>query len=307
MSAPLTQFLSLLSDRAATAVAAAATRLAAVHLGAGPPICATLWSADFGVTCAGSLPEQDRYSLALDGGIAVGWLAWRDEASGLAGLQLDRRQALPATPAPGTTAPGTLLISLGIDAAGAKMGALAVLGEPSMGRYEPPDRAFYPIDRVLGPGDLGGNLIAPNGAMIGILTRRADGEGCVIPAATIARLVAGAQTIGSELDPGQPHGEARGWLGVQLQPAAVPRALRPLAGQNSGRRVIATVPDGPAEQAGLLAGDLLLTIAELSMVGSGAVRGFLSLRRIGETAEMVLVRGGELISLDITVGRRPRA
>ena len=41
------------------------------------------------------------------------------------------------------------------------------------------------------------------------------------------------------------------------------------------------------------------------MVGSGAVRDFLSEERIGTTAEMVLLRSGELISLNITVRERP--
>ena len=43
---------------------------------------------------------------------------------------------------------------------------------------------------------------------------------------------------------------------------------------------------------------------ELRVVG-GAVRDFLAQGRIGDTAEMILLRGGELISVDIVIARRP--
>ncbi len=352
MTTGLTELLAFLSDSAAVQVAAAARRVAAIRIGTRKHLCATLWSPDFAVTCAWSLPEQDRFLLLLDSGHAVGHLAWRDEDSGLAGIQLDTAHPLPAIPAPRPIAPDTALISVGIDDAGAPVAGLAVLLDAPAGKGNGTARIFPGIDRDAGSGDLGGPLIAPSGALVGIIARH-DGQGGpahVVPHAVVTRLIASAQApceapvhahvhelaadalfpvpradaFGHQAMNGdtdvmtlpatrpmngalyrKPPSGRRGWLGVGLQPTSVPRALRPLAGQNSGRMVIDIVPDGPADRAGLLPGDVVLTIAEHSMVGAGAVRDFLSQDRVGETAEIVLLRSGELFSLNITVSERP--
>lgn len=200
MATGLTELLGFLSDSTAARVTATARRVAAIRIGTRQHLCATLWSPDVAVACGRLLPEQDSYLLLLDSGHAVGRIVWRDEASGLAGMQLDTAHPLPTPlptptptpPGPGETEPGTLLISIGVDAAGTPVAGLAVLRGPLDGQ---PTARFPSIDRETGSGDLGGPLIAPSGALVGIVTRGCGRDGKAGPArviahAEIARLVA---------------------------------------------------------------------------------------------------------------------
>ena len=316
--------VNFLSDGAAVRVAASARRVAAVRLGAGRHLCATLWSADIAVTCSRLLPDQDSYLLLMEDGHAIVHLAWRDAATGLAGLRLAAPYPLPACPAPQPVAGDGWLISIGIDDKGQPVAGLA---EPATGAAGSPS-PWFPIEREPGIGDFGGPLIAPSGALVGILSdggAAGTGPARVIAHAEITRLVgkpsaaefaapamartgdgesrAEAAPAGSPTAAGQ--GGGSGWLGVGLQPSALSRAFAAVAGQSSGRKVFDIVPDGPADRAGLRSGDIVLSIANQSMVGDRAVRRFLSGARVGETAEIVALRGGELIRLNITVSQSP--
>ena len=57
---------------------------------------------------------------------------------------------------------------------------------------------------------------------------------------------------------------ARGWLGVALHAVAVPDALRESADQRAGMMVMSVVENGPAAQAGIVAGDILLSVDGIS-------------------------------------------
>src|SRR3989442_1489988 len=83
----------------------------------------------------------------------------------------------------------------------------------------------------------------------------AGGQVIAIPTATIERIVPLLLKDGRI---------ARGWLGVALQAVAVPDALRESAGQSSGLMVMSVVDDGPAEQAGIVAGDIILSVDGIS-------------------------------------------
>lgn len=316
MTPALTDLLPLLSDSMAGHVATAAKRLAAIRLSNGRHICATLWSSDLVVTCGDLLPEREQYVVLIEGRQMVGRMLWRDEVTSLSGLRLDTPHALPdmaAPPEAQDVGPETLLIAIGVDNTGAAVAGLAVLqhSRPESG----PGGSFPGIDRDSGPNDIGGPVIAPGGALVGIIARGGAWRGGigstrVIPYAEIAKLAAshqGRTGSGAILAPQATHrpDTPRGWLGVELQPATVPLRFRNLTGQGSGRRVTAIFPNGPACRAGMLAGDIVLTIAERSMTGSGTVRDFLSPDRIGSKVEIVLLRGDDLISLDVTVGGHP--
>jgi S1-C subfamily serine protease len=307
VGARLAKLLDFLSADTALHVAATARRVGAIRLGARQHLGATLWSSDLALTCGLSLPEQARYLLLLDQGHAIGQLLWRDRDTGLAALRLDTKFAVVDPVRPVDARVGGLFVIVGVDDTAQKVAVLAVL--QNLGAT-----GELGLDRPLGPGDSGGALIAASGALVGIVTATSAGHARVIPQEVIARLLSlsGPQSAVSlpaaawpEIDERPPDTGPRGWLGADLQPVAVPRALRQLAGQNSGRLVIDVLSDGPAEQAGLAPGDIVLSIAEHSMVGSGTLREFLAAERIGQTLEMVLLREGELVGLDIVVGIRP--
>src|SRR5439155_20499447 len=89
------------------------------------------------------------------------------------------------------------------------------------------------------------------GAFLGITTFGPRGRVLVIPAATIERVVAALAKDGTI---------SRGWLGVALQPVALPDMLQTEAGQSSGLMVMSIAEGGPAPKAGVVAGDILIAV-----------------------------------------------
>ena len=86
-------------------------------------------------------------------------------------------------------------------------------------------------------------------------------------------------------------GPPRPVLGVGIAPA------------DGGVRIASLVPNGPAAQAGLLAGDVIVELAGAPTNDPGALREVMRKRRIGELVTVVVVREGERISVDLKLAR----
>jgi S1-C subfamily serine protease len=100
---------------------------------------------------------------------------------------------------------------------------------------------------------------------------------------------------------------ARGWLGVALHPIALPDALREQAGQSSGLMVMSLVEGGPAAKAGIVAGDIVLSVNDAPATGFRRLAGELAAGSIGRKAALRVVRGGSVLSLDAVIEARPAA
>jgi S1-C subfamily serine protease len=101
---------------------------------------------------------------------------------------------------------------------------------------------------------------------------------------------------------------SRGYLGVGLQPVALPATLRQTLelAEEEGLLVVSVEAEGPAEQAGLLLGDLLLAVNGQAVGNLQAVYGHLEASAIGQPVLLHLVRGGQPMDLTATVGEQPQ-
>jgi S1-C subfamily serine protease len=101
---------------------------------------------------------------------------------------------------------------------------------------------------------------------------------------------------------------ARGYLGAGLQPVQLPAAARKGAAEkyDSGLLIVTVAPGGPAENAGLLLGDILLALNGSSVAEPVDVQAALDSESVGKTLQTVILRGGKLTNLNITIGERPR-
>ena len=117
-----------------------------------------------------------------------------------------------------------------------------------------------------------------------------------IPTATVERVLEPLLTKGRV---------ARGWLGAAVQPVLVPEALRDEAGQAQGLMVLGVTRDGPAAQAGVLMGDILVALDGAAVAGASQLAELLGPEAVGKPVELRLIRAGAVQSLSTTVGERP--
>jgi S1-C subfamily serine protease len=124
------------------------------------------------------------------------------------------------------------------------------------------------------------------------------GQVIVIPTATIERIVPLLLRDGRI---------ARGWLGVALQAVAVPDALREAADQSSGLMVMSVVEGGPAAQAGIVAGDIILSVDGTSTHRFRKIARLFGSESIGRKADLRIIRGGTVITVQTTIAERQAA
>jgi S1-C subfamily serine protease len=103
------------------------------------------------------------------------------------------------------------------------------------------------------------------------------------------------------------HGRVqRGYLGVGTQQAPLPAALAQKVGstQQAALLIITVEPGSPAEQAGLLMGDLLVSLGSQPMTDGATLRAQLGADRLGQSIPVKILRGGEPRDITITVAER---
>jgi serine protease Do len=92
---------------------------------------------------------------------------------------------------------------------------------------------------------------------------------------------------------------SRGYLGVGLQPVELPD-------HHKGLIVLSLAPDGPAAKAGVLIGDILVSLGGSAVDDTDDIQGVLELHPVGQSVEAAVLRGGVSRNITITVGERPR-
>jgi S1-C subfamily serine protease len=151
-------------------------------------------------------------------------------------------------------------------------------------------------DAALNPGNSGGPLVSSRGEVIGINTA------VIMGAQGICFAVASntAQFVLSEIIR---HGRVRrAFIGVGAQTVAVPRRYARAAeiGNDFGAMIIANEPGGPASNAGLLTGDIVVRVDGEAITGVDDLIRLLNGDRIGRAIAVEALRRGKLKSFDVT-------
>lgn len=95
------------------------------------------------------------------------------------------------------------------------------------------------------------------------------------------------------------------WLGVRV--SAAPEVLRNQLDLPEGQGAVIDLvaPDGPADKAGIVKGDLLLTFAEKPIAGPEDLAAELERHEVGETVELEIMHRGEAKTVNVTLEERP--
>jgi S1-C subfamily serine protease len=293
--------LIALSDLLAARFAAARDSVAAVRLSERSHLGAILWRQDVLVTSEQSLPARDAIDAVLPDGTSIrGKLVGRDCSTNLAVIRLERAVQAPKL-APSDPRIGTLIIAAGADSGGrpsARLGMVNAVGPEwhSMrgGRIE----ARIQLDVRLAASEEGGPAFDAAGGWLGMTTFGPRGQILVIPAATVERIAPALLASGRV---------PQGWLGVALRPVAVPDELREPAGEATGLMIMSLSPEGPAAQAGLVAGDIILSVGGTSARRLRNVLAQLGGDSIGKSVSLRLIRGGAVLTVEATITERPDA
>jgi S1-C subfamily serine protease len=290
--------LSELSNALVAHTATGANSVAALSLAEGWYLSATIWAADVLVASEQSLPRRGEFEAVAPGGsrtrvTTVG----RDPATNIAVLRSS--EALTAPPiAPGKAAAGGLVLAIGADGEGGartRLGIVNLVGaEWQSSRGGRIDEHLL-LDIRLSRSEEGGPVFDAAGGLLGISTFGPRDRVLVIPNATIERIVPSLLAHGRT---------ARGWLGLALQPVAIPDALRKEAGQSSGLMVMSIVENAPAAKAGLIAGDILLSVDGTSTQRVRDLARRLGTESIGQNADIRLIRGGGILSVQAVISER---
>jgi S1-C subfamily serine protease len=294
---PLVQFSNALVARAE----AANNAVVAIRLAHGRHITGLLWQSGIVVASEQSLPRKDEFELVAPGGAVVtAKLAGRDPSTNVAILRLTEPIAAPSIAA-GEARTGAIVLAIGADGAGgasARLGLVNLAGpEWHSSRGGLIDRRIV-LDIELARREEGGPVFDAAGHLLGISTFGPRGQVIVIPAATIERIVPQLARDGRI---------ARGWLGVALQAVAVPDALRESAEQSSGLMVMSVVEGGPAAQAGIVAGDIILSVDGTSTHRFRRLAKLFGADSIGRKAELRLIRSGTVMTVQTTIAERQAA
>ena len=181
------------------------------------------------------------------------------------------------------------------------MGIVSALGRTHLGinTFE----NFIQTDAAINPGNSGGALVDSRGRLLGINTAiysRSGGSmgiGFAIPVTTARQVVDSIVKQG---------GVVRGYIGVEPQDLTPEIAEAFQIPRREGAIIAGLVRGGPADKAGVKAGDVLIAVEGRAVKDTPSMLNLISQLEPGRTANLRFVREGREVDLPIVIGRRPK-
>ena len=180
------------------------------------------------------------------------------------------------------------------------MGIISATGRNQLGLNTYED--FIQTDAAINQGNSGGALIDAHGSLIGINTAifsqsgGSQGIGFAIPARLAAEVMQAIIANGRVI---------RGWLGVEVQPLSAEQAAE--AGLEFGQGIVVSglYREGPAWQAGLKPGDVIVSIDNVPAINGRSAMNQVARAKPGQKVNMKVLREGETMNFSAEVGVRP--
>ena len=295
----LSEELADLAERGGGSVVRVETRQRGANSG-------IVWSED-GVVVTSNQGLHRLESLRVgmpDGSVLPATLAGRDPSTDLAVLRINATGLEPAITEPAAEPVqedlrvGSIAVALARPGRSirASLGIISAVGgswrTPAGGSLE----RFLQTDLSLLPGFSGGPLLNPAGRLIGLnSTAMFKGMSIAIPAVGMQRVVS------MLLEHGRiPHG----YLGISTYPVLLSPSLHDEVGQQEGLLLIAVEEAGPADGAGLLVGDILLSVGAQRVSDLESLLASLAAERVGTMLPVSILRGGRREERTVAVGER---
>src|SRR6267378_5856175 len=264
----------------------------------GRPATGIIWGDNLVLTADHVLEQEDTIQVTGSGMTVKASIAGRDPGTDLALLRTEGLKGAPAPRGRSTQIrPGHLVIAVG------QPGELQVTvgivsglsGSFRSWRGGEVERLIQTTAELL-PGFSGGPLVDADGRVIGINSWNfGRGVSRALPVETAERVAESLRT----------HGRIRrAYLGVGAQPVRLSEILAKQVGQESGLLVVTVEPGGPAQKAGVLQGDTIVTVDNDPVRHLDDLFGKLGAFDVGSAHRLGVVRAGERKDVPITVGER---
>ena len=163
---------------------------------------------------------------------------------------------------------------------------------------------FIQTDAAINFGNSGGALVDTNGNLLGINTAiysqtgGSVGIGFAIPVSTAKSVMEAIIKTGQVV---------RGWIGIESQDITPELADSFGLARDSGAIIAGVVRNGPAHRAGIVPGDILLSVEGKPVATTADMLNLIAQLKPGQKAKMTVLRKDREASVDVTVGKRPRA
>ncbi|MGQ0639557.1 MAG: S1C family serine protease [Gemmatimonadaceae bacterium] len=294
--------LETLSADLAGAVERVGASVVAIHARRRIPSSGVIWSPGVIVTASHTLQREEDINVTLASGEKVpATLGGRDPATDIAILRFDATANAATIDAGDSLRVGQLVLALGRPgpAITAALGIVSALGGEwrtwQGGRID----KFVRLDLSIYDGFSGGPLVDGGGRVLGVNTSALSRSAALtIPAATITRVTDQLKSTGRV---------RRGYIGIAGQPVRIPDDLVKTIGlsQEVGLMVVSVDAGGPANKAGILLGDVVISFDGEAIEDPGELLAVLSGDRVGAAIEVGVIRAGRHEKLHVTVGERP--
>ena len=296
----MTSVLTNLSEALAETVEAAGPVVVRVEGRRRLSASGIIWSADGLIVTANHVVKRDEgIQVGLpDGQTVKATLVGRDPSTDLAVLSTGAAGLTPAERVTGDLHAGHLVLALGRPGrtVQATLGIISALGDSwRTGMGGQIDR-YLQTDVVMYPGFSGGPLVNAAGQVVGLNTSALmRGVSLTVPATTLDR-VAGALLA---------HGRVRrGYLGVSTQAVRLPSAVKKELDQKTGLLIVSVEPDSPADQGGITLGDTIVGLDGGRVRHHDDLLALLTGDKVDSKVPVKIVRGGEVRTVNITIGEK---
>ena len=251
-----------------------------------------VWKPGLVVTADEALADEGEVAIRLaDGTEHAAIIVGRDHTTDIALLRFEAKNTAPIALSPIGPSLGSLAVVVAAERGvpTASLGTVSLVGERWRSLRGGDIDARIELDVRLRRSHEGGLALDASGQAFGMAVlgpRRV----LTIPAATIERVAARLET----------HGRiARGYLGVGLQPVRLDDGV--------GAMVMSVDKQGPAANAGIRQGDVIVSVNNERIAGVRALVRSLGPDSVGSTVDLAIQRAGAPVNVKLTIGERPEA
>jgi len=249
----------------------------------------------------------DQIEVALaDGRKAKAHVIGSDPETDLAVIKIDLPDELPAITfgRPERAQVGDMVLAIGNPFGVGQtvtMGIISALKRDHLGlnTFE----NFIQTDAAINPGNSGGALVDVNGNLLGINSAIYSPNGGSLGIGFAISANTAKKTMEQIIQSGS---VTRGWIGAGVQELTPELAESFKLGSTEGLLITEVTPDGPAEQAGIKTGDILIAIDDSVVDDWNAMLETVTNLPPGKVVKLKLLRNGTAMSLPVKVGKRPK-